>query len=645
MIGMKISGRYQVIKAIGGGGMAHVYLAHDLILDRDVAVKVLRTDMASNDEFVRRFIREGQAASSLNHPNIVNLYDVGDENGVFFLVMEYVDGMTLKEYIKYYAPISIEKVISIMKQLASAVSNAHQNQIIHRDIKPQNILIERNGHVKITDFGIATAVSGATIAQTSSQVLGSVHYLSPEQVRGGQVRKESDIYSMGIVMYELLTGRLPFSGDTAVSIGLMHLQQETPPVKRWNSAIPQSVENIVLKSTAKDPFNRYTSADELLLDLETVLDTSRMFESRYVEPKDGDVTKIVPTITKVQNLQKNEKAEPVSAPQAPQPLKEKRNNKKTWTIIGIVAAILVFMLAYSVFFTNIFGKAEIKVPSVKGKDLDSAISVLKEKGFQIGETKMVEDSKVNEGLVTHTDPDAGKIVKTGTRITIYYSKGQAEQEVGSYEDRSYDDLKEVIDEVGFKDIEITFEENDNVDPGTIIQQDPQPGEKVVVSKTVLKLTVCKASGKITLKDLKDYSSKALADYANEAGIKITTGSEEFSDTVVAGSVISQDPPANSQIEKGSEVKVVVSKGEEDKGKEIQVTVQIPFTAQMPNVVEVYVKDLNNPIDKRFATFNIKQDMSYNFSLTLTKDMIGQKSGRYVIVVDNKTIADVDVPYQ
>ncbi|MDF2556279.1 MAG: hypothetical protein K0R71_107 [Bacillales bacterium] len=641
MIGMKISGRYHVIKAIGGGGMAHVYLAHDLILDRDVAVKVLRTDMATSDEFVRRFIREGQAASSLNHPNIVNLYDVGDENGIFFLVMEYVEGMTLKEYIKYYAPVSTDKVISIMKQLASAVSNAHQNQIIHRDIKPQNILIDRSGLVKITDFGIATAVSGATIAQTSSQVLGSVHYLSPEQVRGGQVRKESDIYSMGIVMYELLTGRLPFSGDTAVSIGLMHLQQETPPVKRWNSSIPQSVENVVLKSTAKDPFNRYTSAEDLLHDLETVLDTSRMFESRYIEPKDGDVTKVVPVITKVQNLQNNGNTQPTPAPQAQQQLKEKRNNKKTWAIIGVVATILVFMLAYAVFFTNLFGKAEIKVPNVEGKELDSAIAVLKDKGFLIGETVIVEDSDIDEGLVTHTDPEVGKIVKTGTKITVYYSKGLAEQEVGTYEDRMYDDVKDIIDDAGFKDVEITYEEDEDVDPGMIMEQDPQPNEKVVPSKTVLKLTVSKASDKITLKDLKDYSAKALSDYATEVGIKITTEKEEFSDTVVAGSVISQTPAANAQIEKGSEVKVVISKGKEDKGKEFQVTVQIPYTGPTPNVVKIYIKDKENTMDEPFYNFSILENTTKTISLTLTKDMIG----KYRIVVDNKIIEEKEVPYK
>ncbi|WP_313429733.1 Stk1 family PASTA domain-containing Ser/Thr kinase, partial [Siminovitchia terrae] len=243
--GKRISGRYNIIKMVGGGGMANVYLARDMILDRDVAVKILRLDFADEEEFIRRFQREAQSATSLNHPNIVNVFDVGEEDNIYYIVMEYVDGMTLKQYIQNYYPISVEKVIDIVKQLTSALEHAHYNHIIHRDIKPQNILIDHDGNVKITDFGIAMALSATSITHTNA-VLGSVHYLSPEQARGGMATKKSDIYSLGIVMFELLTGRLPFSGESAVSIALKHLQSETPPPTRWNPDIPQSVENIVL---------------------------------------------------------------------------------------------------------------------------------------------------------------------------------------------------------------------------------------------------------------------------------------------------------------------------------------------------------------------------------------------------------------
>lgn len=225
LIGKRISGRYKIIKMIGGGGMANVYLARDMILDRDVAVKILRLDFADEEEFIRRFQREAQSATSLNHPNIVNIFDVGEEDNIYYIVMEYVDGLTLKQYIQNYYPISVEKVIDIVKQLTSALEHAHYNHIIHRDIKPQNILIDHDGNVKITDFGIAMALSATSITHTNA-VLGSVHYLSLNRP-GGMATKKSDIYSLGIVMFELLTGRLPFSGESAVSIALKHLQSET----------------------------------------------------------------------------------------------------------------------------------------------------------------------------------------------------------------------------------------------------------------------------------------------------------------------------------------------------------------------------------------------------------------------------------
>ncbi|MCM2533462.1 Stk1 family PASTA domain-containing Ser/Thr kinase [Neobacillus pocheonensis] len=302
MIGKRLSGRYKILDMIGGGGMANVYLAHDMILDRDVAVKMLRLDFANDDEFIRRFHREAQSATSLNHPNIVNIYDVGEENELYYIVMEYVDGQTLKQYIQQNSQLRVEEAIGIMRQLTSAISDAHQNHIIHRDIKPHNILVDHNGNVKITDFGIAMALSATSITQTNS-VLGSVHYLSPEQARGGMANKKSDIYSLGIVMFELLTGRLPFSGESAVSIALKHLQSETPSVRRWNPNIPQSVENIVLKATAKDPFHRYNSVDEMEEDLRTALDSERLNEPKFVIPLDDEATKAIPVITNDRPLQ------------------------------------------------------------------------------------------------------------------------------------------------------------------------------------------------------------------------------------------------------------------------------------------------------------------------------------------------------
>ena len=306
--GHLLNERYKIIKKVGGGGMANVFLARDTILDRDVAVKALRMEYANDQEFIARFDREAHSASSLSHPNIVNIYDVGGEDHVMYIVMEYVDGMTLKEYIQRFGPIETSEALDIMRQLTSAIAHAHENDIVHRDIKPQNILINRFGQIKVTDFGIAIALSATSLTQTNS-IVGSVHYLSPEQARGGMATKKSDIYSIGIVLFELFTGKIPFSGQSPVSIALKHLQSDTPSVRRYNQDIPQSVENIVLKATAKDPFHRYMSIYEMEEALETALDVNKLNETRYEPPVEvGDETKAIPIITDNQiaeNLDQN----------------------------------------------------------------------------------------------------------------------------------------------------------------------------------------------------------------------------------------------------------------------------------------------------------------------------------------------------
>src|SRR3954467_15784231 len=391
MIGKRLSGRYKILDMIGGGGMANVYLAHDMILDREVAVKMLRLDFANDEEFIRRFHREAQSATSLTHPNIVSIYDVGEEDSLYYIVMEYVNGQTLKQYINQHSSLRVEKALDIMMQLTSAISHAHQNHIIHRDIKPHNILIDRNGSVKITDFGIAMALSATSITQTNS-VLGSVHYLSPEQARGGMANRKSDIYSIGIVMFELLTGRLPFSGESAVSIALKHLQSVTPSVRRWNSAIPQSVENIVLKATAKDQFHRYESVEEMEADIRTALDDSRIDEPKFNIPVDNDATKAIPIITNDRSfsnldetiIHDHEKKAILSSssPKEKGKVENKGKRKKLpIVLVSILSALIILgVLAFTV-FPPLFSPKEIEVPDVSGMELEEAIVTLNEAGF------------------------------------------------------------------------------------------------------------------------------------------------------------------------------------------------------------------------------------------------------------------------
>ena len=279
--GQKINDRYQIVKSIGEGGMANVYLAYDTILERHVAVKVLRGDLATDEKFVRRFQREALSASSLSHPNIVEVYDVGEDNGIYYIVMEYIEGKHLKQLIKKRGKLTTEEVIDIMLQITDGIACAHDSYIIHRDIKPQNIMILDNGIVKITDFGIAMALNSTQLTQTNS-VMGSVHYLPPEQASGKGCTIQSDIYSMGILMYELLTGTLPYKGDNAVEIALKHLKEPLPSIREELPDLPQSVENIILKATAKNPKNRYADARSMHEDLKTCLDENRKNEPKVI---------------------------------------------------------------------------------------------------------------------------------------------------------------------------------------------------------------------------------------------------------------------------------------------------------------------------------------------------------------------------
>ena len=306
--GQKVNDRYQIIKTIGEGGMANVYLAYDTILDRNVAVKVLRGDLATDEKFVRRFQREALSASSLSHPNIVEVYDVGEDNGEYYIVMEYVEGKHLKALLKKRGKLTVPEVIDIALQITNGLSVAHDSYIIHRDIKPQNILILENGLIKITDFGIAVAMNATQLTQTNS-VMGSVHYLPPEQASGKGATLQSDIYSIGILMYELLTGKLPFRGDNAVEIALKHLKEPMPSIRDELPDIPQSVENIILRATAKNPKNRYSDAREMHEDLKTCLDESRANELKitfkYPE-NDYDDTKLMKTVKPVKETKPKE---------------------------------------------------------------------------------------------------------------------------------------------------------------------------------------------------------------------------------------------------------------------------------------------------------------------------------------------------
>lgn len=657
LIGKRISGRYKVEKKIGGGGMAFVYLAHDIILDRDVAVKVLRPDFANDEEFIRRFHREALSATSLAHPNIVNIYDVGEEDSIYYIVMEYVEGQTLKEYIQQNSPVKVEVAIKIIEQLASAMNHAHQNQIIHRDIKPQNILIDKNGNVKITDFGIAMALSYTAITQTNA-VLGSVHYLSPEQARGEMATEKSDIYSLGIVMFELLTGKLPFSGETAISIALKHLQSETPSVRKINPSIPQSVENIVLKATAKDPAFRYKTALEMENDLKTALDPSRINEEKFVIPGDDETTKVLPVIKKDEIRNDFDETIVIGKKEAHPPAnndskgkkqhkqKKKTNGRKKWPRILIsIFSILVILSIFTIFILpDLLSPDEIEVPDVTGLLLEDAVEQLEEAGLVIGETFEINDDEIEEGYIVKTNPKAGKTVKKGATVDLYKSIGKEKVELGNYVGRSFEEVFKLLEEMNFKEIRKVEENSDQYVAGTIMAQSIEAGEEVVPEDTIIEFTVSKGPELVTLKDLTEYNQKALKDYEESTGLIIVIEKEVYHDTIEKGLVVSQYPKAGTQLKKGEKVTVTVSKGKEDippkhVTKEIYISYE-PDEEGEPQTVQILIEDLNRSMTEPYQTFTITRSVTRTIELMIP---YGKKAG-YKVIRDDKIIIDEVVPY-
>jgi beta-lactam-binding protein with PASTA domain/serine/threonine protein kinase len=652
LIGRRISGRYEILRAIGGGGMANVYLALDIILDREVAIKVLRFDFVHDADFIRRFRREAQSAASLDHPNIVSIYDVGEEDDIYYIVMEYVEGMTLKEYINRTGPLHPKEAVQIMEQIVSAIAHAHDNQIVHRDIKPHNILIDHMGHIKVTDFGIAMALSSTTITHTNS-VLGSVHYLSPEQARGGLSTKKSDIYSLGIVLFELLTARMPFEGESAVSIALKHLQSETPSVKRWNPAVPQSIENVVLKAMAKDPFHRYEAAEEMENDLKTAFDPDRLNEKRFTIPSDDEMTKAVPII---KNLPENgsssqsgggeEEAAPLSKKEKKKQAKaNKKKKRKKWplillTVFFVLAASAVLALTV---FPSLFIPKDVAVPDVAGLEYEEAVIKLEDEGFEVDpNAEDIADDKIEEGLIVKTDPAAGDIVKEGSTVKLYKSSGKEKTEVDDVVGQKVDAAKKLLEQKGFKNIK-TEEVHDEEEAGTIIEQDPAAGTEIVAADDEVKLTVSLGPEAITLRDLKTYSKQAASGYLDDHQL-VLVEKEAHSEDVPEGQVIKQKPEAGASVKPGDKVEVTFSLGPKQKPvKTVTEKIDIPYepgAAGEEQNVQISIDDEEHSISDVYENFKITAPAERTIKFRIAP---GQK-GYYQVTINDKVVRSKTIEY-
>ena len=557
-IGKIFAGRYRVVRQIGRGGMADVYLARDLILDgEEVAVKVLRTNYQTDQIAVQRFQREARAMAELDHPNIVRISDIGEEDGQQYLAMEYVDGLDLKRYIKENAPLSNQEAVRIMGQILLAMRMAHTRGIVHRDLKPQNVLLTKDGTAKVTDFGIAVAFAETSLTQTNS-MLGSVHYLSPEQARGSKATVQSDIYAMGIILFEMLTGRIPYDGDSAVTIALQHFQKPLPSVRESNPQVPQALENIVLKATAKKLTERYKTVAEMYADLSSSLSVNRRNEKR-VQLADNKVdTKTLPKLSQatVEVKRPLVKDEPKSEP-APTPTKVPKVKRKMRTRYKVlIGAIFLVIAAVIAMFLNT--PDTVIVPDVQGKTLEVASEQIETAGLVVGTVTEEASSDVKEGTVLRTDPAANTSKREGSKVNIVL----AMKEVALVPDvtkKELDEAKSLIESAGFVVGAVTEESSEEIEAGFVISTDPAANaSKVKGSK--INLVVSKGIETVKVPNVVGMKADAAKSALESAGFKVGTTSEEYSEDVAAGLVISTDPATNVEVAKGATINVVVSKG-------------------------------------------------------------------------------------
>lgn len=626
--GKTLNGRYKIQSLIGTGGMAAVYLATDLILDRLVAIKVLRLDFRQNDDAMRRFRREALSATQLTHPNIVGVYDVGQSQEMNYIVMEYVEGTDLKDYVRQRGALHPIEAVRIMMQIVSAIAAAHQNRIIHRDIKPQNILIDREGNVKITDFGIAVALSDTSLTQTNT-LLGSVHYLSPEQARGGMATIQTDIYALGIVLYELLTGRVPFDGESAVSIALKHFQEPLPPVMNPSVMIPQSLENIVLKATAKDPMNRYRSCYEMFQDLKTCLDSTRLYEKKFVPASFSGETKVLSPIStqKIKPIQSSREI-PVVEMDKEKPVKKKR--KWPWVLLLMISVIGIMAFA----FLHSSPK-EVQVPDVTNLTEAAAKIKLADAKLNVTDVIQVQSDEVESGKVIETNPKAGSTVKEKSKVTLKVSSGKEAITMKDYRNKTYEAARDELKKLGFT-VERKDENSDNVDSGKVISQSIAPNQKVEGKDTVITLVVSKGENSIKMANLKGYTREGAIEYASANNLNLTITEEENDATV--DTVVSQSIREGSEIKKGAPLTIVLSKGK----KVHTVTKQIVIPYQKPknnsnrkvNKISIYIEDSVNQLQNVYNTIEISEDTSVNLTFSLSNT---QPIGKYKIVSDGKEI--------
>ena len=592
MINKIICNRYKILDHLGTGGMATVWLGYDTILDRQVAIKTFKID-ANDEDAVKRFNREAKAVTSLSHSNIVSIYDVENEGEFYYLILEYVKGMTLKDYMIKNPRIPIETIVHIAKQIASGLSHAHQNGIIHRDIKPQNILMNDNLTCKITDFGIARAYGDTTLTQTN-QMLGTVYYLSPEQARGNVATAQSDIYSLGILIFEMITGQIPFKGESAVAIALKHLQEELPDIDKYRENVPQSVKNIVLKATMKNPNERYISSKELFEDLSTVLNPERLYENKYTgfkipaQPANNyNETQYIDNSSNnnqydyadynneddeyyydynQDNRNNNGRYQQNNKPKNNYNNVSKRDEKeetsKAKHIFLAIVAIITIVVGTFFIYNYVIGSNSVSAPDVRNKTLEEAKVVIVKAGLEVGDVTEVASDDVKEKTVIDSDPKAGKKVKKGSKVDLRVSSGKKTVDMPNFVGMDEETVKKNASKLGFKNITVEKVESNSYDTGKVISQNIRAGMEIIPKEKELIIQVSTGKKKVTMPNLVGEDSTTVESTVASYGFKNVTYREEYSDKE-EGIVISQSIKTGSNIVPSDEsLEIVISKGKE-----------------------------------------------------------------------------------
>lgn len=598
MSGIIVGNRYELIEKIGSGGMAVVYKARCRLLNRFVAIKMLRPEFNDDVEFLKRFETEAQAAASLSHPNIVSVYDVGVHDNIHYIVMEYVEGVTLKDFLRENGPLPIEKIVDFSLQIASALEHAHSKKIIHHDIKPHNIIITESGLLKVTDFGLARAVSASTTV-ASSGAIGSVHYASPEQARGLFTDMRSDLYSFGITMYEMTTGRVPFDGDTPVAVAIKHMETKPVPPSETAPDVPRSLEKIILKAIEKDPAQRYQSATEMIHDLKEVLGSEEV-----VRRNEGDdekfSTKRMPTAQEIEEAAREEKLREEKLreeaarekerkrqelermaeekerkrqsdktryeeedEEEPRPEPKKKKKEDTVAVIAAiatVAAILIIAAATAMHFMGadtVFTKTE--TPSFLNMTLEEANDLAAEYEVKIGTDGYEESDTVDEGKIISQTPEAGKKVRKGAEIKVKISRGKKNDTLSSYVGWEADKAKSDLSSLGVK-YETQEINDDAIEKGYIVKTNPAAGSKITQDTVVmLFVSAGKKNEEVVVPNLTGNTQDAARRILESKKLKLGNTTHKESD-LPKGTIIQQSPVADSSVIAGASVDVVISEG-------------------------------------------------------------------------------------